>query len=61
VAEFVDIDMMPQLKDLLSELLDVEEGLTSWQVDFIESLSNWDGRFTVGQAEKLQQVHRDIF
>lgn len=61
MAEFVDIEMMPQLKDLLEELLSVEEGLTKWQVEFIESLYNWDGRFTVAQADQLNKVYEQVF
>lgn len=56
-VEFVPIERMPHFRDLLKELLDIDEGLDEWTVDFIESLSNWAGSFTVSQAVRLELVH----
>jgi len=35
----------PDLRDMLSELLGIGEGLSDWEIDFIESLRRWEGDF----------------
>ena len=37
----------------LEELLNIDSGIDEWDLDFIESLSHWDGMFTVKQADKI--------
>lgn len=47
---------------MLKELLNLEEGLSEWEVEFIESLNkhNKAGRvFTQKQREKLGQIYED--
>lgn len=45
----------------LDELLDAEDGLTAWEMDFIESLNTQRGRtFTNAQAEKLDQIFERV-
>lgn len=58
--KFATAAEMLELKDLLEELLNVEAGLTEWEVNFIDSLSDWDGSFTANQAEKLRKVHERV-
>ena len=53
---FVDSDQMPYYRDLVSDLCELDEGLSGWEIEFIDSLSEWDGDFTDGQAEKLERV-----
>ena len=57
MTEFVRPENMPYYRDLLSELLDMSEGLTYSEVEFIESLSHWQADFTVGQAKYLEDIH----
>ena len=45
------------LRDMLGELLGLDEGLGGWELGFIDSLSHWDGDFTEGQAAKLEQIY----
>ncbi|HIJ67257.1 MAG TPA: hypothetical protein HPP51_03110 [Planctomycetes bacterium] len=45
-----------ELRKMLNELLELDEGLSSWECDFIESLSKWDSDFTDAQAGKLLEV-----
>ena len=47
---------MERYKVMLSELLELEEGLSNWEVDFLESLSLWKGDFTFPQADKLEKI-----
>ena len=41
--------------DMLEELLELDEGLDSWTLEFIETLSHWDGDFTPRQQETLHK------
>lgn len=59
--EFCNVDEMGHAQELLSELLDLDQGLTSWEIDFITSLDEWDGSFTYGQYVKLKEVHERHF
>lgn len=61
MAEFVSITAMPQYKDLLDELFDVESGLSNKEIDFMDSLNDWDGAFTEKQAEYLISIHEKAF
>ena len=43
---------------LLEELLELESGLSGWEIDFLESLDGLRGReLTDKQLEKLWQIH----
>jgi hypothetical protein len=52
---------MENLRGMLDELLNLGEGLTAWEVEFIDSLDKWSGAFTPRQAKKLEDVHRRLF
>ena len=52
----VDPEDMPGLLEKLNDLLDKDSGLTNWVVEFIDSMSNWRGPFSLNQADKLSQV-----
>lgn len=43
--------------ELLEELCELDHGLNGWELDFIESLSDWDGLYTDTQANKLQEIY----
>jgi hypothetical protein len=43
-------------RNILNELLAVEEGLTEWEIEFLESLNEWMGGFTEKQATKLEDI-----
>ena len=45
-------------EDLLDELLSLEEGLSGWEMDFLDNLDkNWrDRELTDNQADKLEQI-----
>jgi hypothetical protein len=46
-----------RLLEVLAELLAADEGLSEWQLEFIESLSKWNGLFTVKQGLKIDEVY----
>ena len=46
-----------ELRNMLDELLEeVDEGLSNWEINFLDSLHNWDGDFTPKQAEILEKI-----
>lgn len=48
--------------DQLDELLDLDEGLTDWQLGFIESLNETmrSKGLSDKQAAKLQEIHEQV-
>ena len=55
-VKFVKSKRMPFFEVLLDDLLELEEGLNDWEVEFVEKMSHWEGRFTVNQAQKIEQI-----
>ena len=46
-------------RELVDALLAIEAGLTSWEIDFIESIDAWldeHGELTVGQREVADRI-----
>lgn len=50
-----------QEDSMIQELLELEEGLSDWEVQFIESLDNQSSPCTERQAEKLYEIWRAKF
>jgi hypothetical protein len=48
-----------EVVELVSELLEVEEGLSEWEVEFIESLAD-ETLFTTAQAAKVQEIAEKV-
>lgn len=49
-------------EDLVGALLDIEEGLSEWELSFTESIDKWFeqyGYLTVGQRKKAEQIWED--
>ena len=44
------------LRNMLNELLELTEGLSAWEIDFLDSLYNWTGNFSEKQAETLKKI-----
>ena len=57
MSDFIKATEMPYYREILDDLCNLSEGLTKWEVDFIEKLSDWEGCFTEPQAETLQKVY----
>ena len=60
MSEQVPISEMDNYRDMLEELLAVEHGLTNNQIDFLDSINNWEGCFTVPQAEYLEKIYERL-
>ena len=43
-------------RSMLEELLELDEGLSSFEMEFIDSLSYWDGDFTENQVKTLKKI-----
>ena len=49
------------LQKMLDELLDLSEGLTDWEMDFLDSLSNRKNDFTYKQSKVLERLWDKCF
>lgn len=61
MADFVPVSAMENYRSMLEELFDVESGLSNKEIDFLDSINEWDGQFTVPQAEWLQKIYDKAF
>ena len=51
-----------QVKQCLNDLLDLEVGLSDWEVDFIEDMVLWENinhTWTPNQAKKIIEIYDD--
>ena len=51
-----------QVKQCLNDLLDLESGLSDWEVDFIEDVVLWEKinkTWTPGQSKKIIEIYDD--
>ena len=46
-----------QVKDCLQALLDIESGLSEWEVGFVEDMDKQDGRFTSRMEAKIIEIY----
>ena len=60
MSERVVISEMDNYRDMLEELFAVEHGLSNGEIEFLDSLNNWDGCFTVPQAKWLQKIYERL-
>lgn len=60
MSNTVDSDRHSNCRDMLEELLDLEDGLSGWEVEFIENLFHWDGTFTPRQALKIESIYERL-
>lgn len=44
------------MRKMLDELLEVEEGLSPWEINFLDSLNGWASDFTPKQAATLEKI-----
>ena len=58
--DFVNDSEMTRLRGQLKDLLALEDGLSGWEIKFIERLSNWEGNFSKNQAKSLDMVYQQL-
>lgn len=57
----MNAEQMKNYRDMVRELLDVESGLTGREIEFLDSLNEWEGNFSVGQVGWLDRIYTRIF
>ncbi len=45
-----------ELRKMLKDLLNLESGLSDWEIEFIDSLNNWVNDFTPKQINKIEAL-----
>ena len=60
MSEQIHISEMDNFRDMLEELLAVEHGLTNKEIDFLDSLNDWEGCFTVPQSNWLKKIYERL-
>ena len=54
----VDNEEQQELEGIVGELLDMDSGLTDWEIDFLDDIStNWNSNFTEGQVDKIRDIY----
>lgn len=56
MTDFVLPDETGCVRGMIKELLDLEDGLSDWEIDFLESVDNWTGNFTQKQSETIVKM-----
>lgn len=49
-----------EAREYVTQLLDVEDGLTDWEVEFVDKISNWGRDYTDRQLQTIADLHRRI-
>lgn len=50
-----------EYRAMLKDLLDIDEGLTAWEITFIDDMNRWRGDFTEKQAERIEIIWNKHF
>jgi len=45
-----------QLRAMVADLLEVEAGLTGWEVNFVEKMNDWRGDYRGRQPARIEQI-----
>lgn len=53
---FIEVDPQADLANMVNELSEVD-GLSSWESDFVISVSDWSGLYTPAQIEKIKELY----
>jgi len=49
-----------RLREMVSELCDVESGLTPWECDFISDMYDWKGIYRVKQETAIVKIYNKV-
>ena len=48
------------LRNMVKEMLDTEDaGFNDWEINFLDSVWNWDGRYSDKQQEKIEKLYKE--
>lgn len=52
---------MPNNREMISEIMEVYGDVcTEWEIEFIDSLNDWDGKFTEKQQAVLERIYKKV-
>lgn len=54
--EYIEADEMERYDEMRDELAELPSGLTAWELDFLETMFDVNGLYTVGQAKKIEEI-----
>ena len=60
MSDYSTLEETAAAREMLDDLLALSEGLTDWEVSFVEDLSHWDGRFTQRQIETITKLYTEL-
>ena len=61
MADFIDDEDTVECRGMVEELLDVDSGLYTGEIDFLESMhTEWEGNFTEPQAKWIKNIYRRL-
>jgi hypothetical protein len=50
-----------EYREMLRNLLDLDEGLTNWEITFLDDMNRWQGDFREKQAETIEKIWNKHF
>ena len=50
-------EQQKEAREHLADVLELDEGLTPWEVDFVENVSHWEGDFTPKQIATINKIY----
>jgi len=60
MSDYSTLEETAGARERLDDLLGLSEGLTQWEMNIIEDLSHWDGRFTKRQIETITRLYTEL-
>mgnify|MGYP001448985722 CR=1 FL=1 len=54
-------EVQKSAREFLAELLEIDEGMTPWEVDFIENTSHWAGDFSLKQITTINRIYDRLY
>ena len=62
MTDFIDEEDTVVYREMVQELLDIDEGLYEGEIDFLDSMhTEWEGNFTDRQAKWIKKIYERIF
>ena len=59
MSDYSTVEETAAAREMLHDLLGLSEGLSQWEVEFIEDVSRRDGPLTAGQVEKITEIYEE--
>lgn len=53
-------EQMDNYRAMVRELLELDHGLTDWEIGFLDNLNNWQGNYTWKQVGTLERIYQRV-